>query len=152
MSWVYWLFLVAFVLTLVRLLRARQQATRAHRPVPLFEDIGLIGQPILVGALFLIYKFGPSRPHAFGVALTLFVTLAPFISGFVEGLSDSAKARRIRLLLLLTIAALAVLLVLAFFVSVAVLIVMTVGVVAVILLATILLGLAPLRRERNPGA
>jgi len=41
--------------------------------------------------------------------------------------------------------------VLAFFVSVAVLIVMTVGVVAVILLATILLGLAPLRRERNPG-
>jgi hypothetical protein len=149
-SWVYWLFLVAFVLTLVRLLRTQQQAMRAKRSVPLFERIGLVGQPILVGALFLVYKFAESRPRAFVVALTVLVTLAPFVSGFVEGLSDSAKARRIRLLLLLTIAALAVLVVLAFFVSVAILIVTTVAVVAVILLATILLGLAPLRHERQP--
>lgn len=150
MSWVYWLFLVAFVLTLVRLLRTQHQATRDKRPVPLFETIGLVGQPMLVAALFLIYKFGETRPRAFVVALTVLVALAPFVSGFVEGLSDSAKARRIRLLLLLMIAALAVLVVLAFFVSVAILIVATVAVVAVILLATILLGLAPLRHERSP--
>ncbi len=150
MSWVYWLFLVGFVVTLVRSLRVRHQATHAQRPVPLFESIGLVGQPILVGALFLIYRFSQTRPRAFVVALTVLVTLAPFVSGFVEGLSDSAKARRIRLLLLLTIAALAVLVVLAFFVSVAILIVTTVAVVAVILLATILLGLAPLRHERQP--
>ena len=149
MSWVYWLFLVAFVLTLVRLLRARHQATRDQRPVPLFENIGLVGQPILVAALFFVYKFAESRPRAFVVALTALVTLAPFISGFVEGLSDSSKARRIRLLLLLTIAALAVLVVLAFFVSLGVLVVTTVAVVAVVLLAAILLGLAPLRRERR---
>lgn len=150
MSWVYWLFLIAFVLTLVRLLRTHHQATRAHRPVPLFEEVGLVGQPILVGALFLIYKFAAARPRAFVVALTLLVALAPFVSGFAEGLSDSAKARRIRLLLLLTIAALAVLAVLAFFVGVVILLATTVAVVAVILLAAILLGLAPLRHERQP--
>ena len=152
MSWVYWLFLVAFVLTLVRLLRTQHQATRDKRPVPFFENIGLVGQPILVAALFLIYRFAEPRPRAFVVALTVLVALAPFVSGFVEGLSDSAKARRIRLLLLLTIAALAVLVVLAFFVSLGILIVTTVAVVAVILLATILLGLAPLRRGSNPDA
>jgi hypothetical protein len=118
--------------------------------VPFFENIGLVGQPILVAALFLIYKFAQSRPRAFVVALTVLVALAPFVSGFVEGLSDSAKARRVRLLLLLMIAALAVLVVLAFFVSLVILLATTVAVVAVILLATILLGLAPLRHERQP--